>query len=430
MKPADPDIKIKIPFQLHQSGRFDEASKIYQNLIAGDPGHHEAMNLLGLVALQSGQYAEAIKLIAAADLAPDNARYLSNLGEAYRKDGQYAAAIGRLEQALKVEPSLAGVAAKLGKALLENNEGVKAISAFRRAVKIDAENADIYNDLAAAYIRQGLATDAVSTWQKALEIDPGHALVRSNLGVALRDLGRLDEAIELYRTALEANPDLPEAHANLGIALREKGLIDQAIQSFDRAIALKPDNVNALYMHALVYDFKADDPNFARLSAALQSATLTTYHKILLNFALAKASDQTGRYDVAYQHLQRGNDGMATYAAYDIDAHRDEISSGISAFPTVRGATPEAQAIAAKPIFVTGISRSGKTLIESILSCNGDVFPALEHAGWTRAFNEKLYQNNLSKTFPACVSGLTSDDITDIGKSYWQEMKALSNAAR
>lgn len=430
--PADLDKTIKTAFQLHQSGRFDEAAKIYRALIAEHPGHHEAINLLGLVALQTERFVRAIELIATAvKLAPDNARYLSNLGEALRKDGQNTAAIKRLERALEIEPELPGVDAKLGKALLANGEAAKAIPVIRRALDVEPDSVESYNDLATACISLGLTSDAAANWQRALAIDSGHLQARLNLAVAFRELGRVDEAITLYRTSLEEEPELSKNHTNLGIALREKGLIDEAIQSFERAIALQPDDIEALYLHALVYDFKPQSPHFDRLRDASQLPDLNTSQKSLLNFAMARASDQMGQYDQAFEYYRLGNEAKAREAPYDAGAHRDQISSVINTFSTfdIGNRATEAPDGQTQPVFVLGISRSGKSLVEKILACHDDVFPAMEHTGWTNAFNDKLFQKNISEPFPASVQRLSHADVFDIGQAYLKDMQGLSDAA-
>jgi len=428
--PADPDKNINTAFQLHQSGRLDEAAKIYRALIAGDPAHHEAINLLGLVALQTGRFVRAIELIAAAvKLAPDNARYLSNLGEAFRKDGRYAAAIKRLELALEIEPGLAGVDAKLGKASLANGEAAKSVPALRRALEIEPDSVESYNDLATACISLGMTSEAASNWQNALAIDPGNSRARANLAVAFRELGRQDEAIDLYRTSLEEEPELSKNHTNLGIALGEKGLTEEAIQSFERAIALQPDDFEALYLHALAYDFEPQSPHFERLRDASQSPDLTNYERILLNFALAKASDQMGQYDQAFAYYRLGNEAKAEELVYDAGAHRAQISGVIKTFPTSDKGAFKVPAGQTQPVFVLGMSRSGKTLVEKMLSCHDDVFPAMEHTGWTNAYNNKLFQKEISKPFPASAEGLSAEDIFDIGQAYLKDMAGLSNAA-
>jgi Flp pilus assembly protein TadD len=429
-KTIDVKSKLKIAFRLHQTGRLAEAAKIYGGVLRDDPANHQAANLSGLAALQSGAYVEAIELISTAvEAAPHNAGYRSNLGEAYRQNGQLGDAIQAFRKALALEPGLAGVDAKLGKALLDEGDGVKAISAFRRAVRIDPESADTFNNLAAAYVSQGLMTEAVASWRSALEVDSSHHQARSNLGVALRELGRLDEAIALYETSLQINADMPEAHCNFGVDLREKGDLAGAVRSLDRALVLKPGYVDALYMHALAHDFVEGDAQFERLRAAARSADNNDYQNILLNFALGKACDQIGCYDDAFANYRRGNDGMSAFAAYDAVVHRAEISDVIEAFPAVAAAAGAVED-GVTPIFVLGISRSGKTLVENVLASHGAVFAALEHGGWTKALNDKLFAKQIPRAFPAGAAGLSDPDIQDIGAAYRSDLAALSPDSR
>ena len=69
----------------HQQGRVDEAARLYQAILAVQPGHPEALHLLGGVAHQRGDHAHAVELIVRAITAnPGDAMYHANLAEAYR----------------------------------------------------------------------------------------------------------------------------------------------------------------------------------------------------------------------------------------------------------------------------------------------------------------------------------------------------------
>ena len=63
--PADrPDIQEAIA--LHRSGRLHEAAQAYSEILAGDPGHFDALHLLGLVKHQQGDPIEGLRWVAAA----------------------------------------------------------------------------------------------------------------------------------------------------------------------------------------------------------------------------------------------------------------------------------------------------------------------------------------------------------------------------
>ncbi len=74
---------------LHRAGRFVQAEAAYRAMLDPDPGHADALHLLGVIASQRGQFEQAIELISRAlASAPSTVQYLVNLGEAYRRGGR------------------------------------------------------------------------------------------------------------------------------------------------------------------------------------------------------------------------------------------------------------------------------------------------------------------------------------------------------
>lgn len=63
MTPITIDQVIQIAQQHHQAGRLAEAEKIYRQVLAQEPNHAQALNLLGLLAGQVGRADAALELI-------------------------------------------------------------------------------------------------------------------------------------------------------------------------------------------------------------------------------------------------------------------------------------------------------------------------------------------------------------------------------
>jgi predicted Zn-dependent protease len=67
----------------HQANRLDEAEQLYRAVLSADPDQADALHLLGVVAHQRGQHAQAVELIGqAVRLRPETAAFHLNLGEA------------------------------------------------------------------------------------------------------------------------------------------------------------------------------------------------------------------------------------------------------------------------------------------------------------------------------------------------------------
>ncbi len=68
---------------LHQAGDLQRAAIAYQQILASDPTHSDALHLSGVIAHQQGQNEQAVELIQrAVALQPEQATFHSNLGAA------------------------------------------------------------------------------------------------------------------------------------------------------------------------------------------------------------------------------------------------------------------------------------------------------------------------------------------------------------
>src|SRR5262249_55811621 len=89
----------------HQSGRLEQAARIYQSILARQPDHADALHLLGVTALQQGNPARAVELIGrAVAVNPSAVAFHCNLAEAYRALGQLYRAAGCCRLALRLRP--------------------------------------------------------------------------------------------------------------------------------------------------------------------------------------------------------------------------------------------------------------------------------------------------------------------------------------
>ncbi len=170
----------------HRAGHLAEAEQGYRGILEQCPSHSDALHLLGVIALQTGQIDPALALIQrAAALRPDVASYRNNLGlvlERAARDGE-------------------------------------ARAAFEAAIELDPQYAEAFNNLGQLLMRGDELVAAEECLRRAIELAPDYAEPRVNLGNLLKDCGELDEAIASYRRAIALRPDLSPLHSNLLLAL-------------------------------------------------------------------------------------------------------------------------------------------------------------------------------------------------------------------
>jgi tetratricopeptide (TPR) repeat protein len=88
---------------LHQRGQLGEAERLYRQVLKQHPDNLDALNLLGVLALQTGRNEEAIDLIGRALARNDRvADFHNNIAEAYRRSGRLDAAAAHFAKAAEL----------------------------------------------------------------------------------------------------------------------------------------------------------------------------------------------------------------------------------------------------------------------------------------------------------------------------------------
>ncbi|MFQ5935084.1 MAG: tetratricopeptide repeat protein [Acidiferrobacterales bacterium] len=259
-------------FEHHRAGELKQAEALYRQVLISQPDHPDALNLLGLIAVQNAQYKDALQLFERAiHINPDFPDYHNNRGGALRALQRLDQAIAAHQQALALNPDLAESHNHLGAALYEAGRSSEAASAFRKALALKPDFAEACNNLGMALQAQGQLADAAETYRRALALDPAYAEARNNLGVALQAQGKLTEAISCLKQALRltASVDMAQLEYNLGNVFHEAGQLDEAVTCYRRALSLKPDHTQAHsnLLMSMVYQ------------AGLDSAAVLAEHK-------------------------------------------------------------------------------------------------------------------------------------------------------
>lgn len=247
-------------FRLHQAGRLAEAEVWYRRVLAAEPNHADALNLLGVVANQVGRHDLAVELIRQAIRQNgQNPDYFSNLGNAFYGRGKLDEAVAAYRRAISIKPDHAESLSNLGVTLLGQGKLDEAVAAYRRAIGIKPDYAEAHSNLGNALKEQGQLAEAVAAYRQAISIKPDHAKAYSNLGNALREQGKHDEAVAACRQAISIKPDIAEAYSNLGVGLQEQGKLDEAVAAFRQAISIKPGYAEAFsnLLFCLNYDDKS-----------------------------------------------------------------------------------------------------------------------------------------------------------------------------
>lgn len=235
---------LKAAVGQHERGDLAAAKALYEQILAAQPNHVDALHLLGVIDSQEGRHADAVQRIEQAiAVGGENAVLYGNLGNAWNSLGNDEQAIVCFRRAIELNAKFADAHFNLGNVLREQRKTDEAIACYRRALELKPENAQTHNNLGIALQHSGAAAEAVAAYRRALALQPEFAEGLNNLGGLLQEQGYVDEAIFCLRKALALKPNYATAFCNLGSALKDQGSLEEAITCYRRAREIQSDYV-------------------------------------------------------------------------------------------------------------------------------------------------------------------------------------------
>jgi len=244
--------KLSQAFALHTAGQIAKAEPLYREILQAEPKHFDALHMLGVVYLQSGRTAEALRLITKAVTLNPTATALNNQGNALQALERYEDALASYDKAVTAKPDYTEALKNRIAMLQALHRHSEAIAANDALIAVNPGNAEAYTNRGVSQHALGHYGEALASYEKALALNPRLAAALNNRGDALRMLGRLDEALESYARAVAIDPNLTQAVINSAGTLRALRRYDEALKAYDRVLSANPAHAGALSNRAIV----------------------------------------------------------------------------------------------------------------------------------------------------------------------------------
>lgn len=239
-------------------GRADEAEALCVDIIRHHPQHADALQLLGLVALQRGDSAAGIRSLSASLQAnPRNPFAHCNLGNALLESSQVEAALEHFRRALELMPAFAGGHYSQGNALMNLQRHSEALESFDRALSCQGNYPEALNNRGNALLALAEPERALESYQRAVQLRPAFALALANCAKVLIDSSRFQEALRVLDRLVLLQPDDAQTFYDRGQCWVRLEGSDQALQDFDRALMLRPDFAAAWYARGMILRARA-----------------------------------------------------------------------------------------------------------------------------------------------------------------------------
>lgn len=211
--------------------------------------------------------------------------------------------------------------------------------------------------------------EAIDSYNKLLALKPADRGY-NNLGVIYEEIGLYDKAIECLQNALAKKPDTIEYLMHLASCYRKQYNNEKAEEIYRKILALKPDNTKVYRRITLCTHYQTlDNDDFKNIHRILKEKTLSNDQLEQCYFALGKIYNDCNDYDNAFQYHELGNNIRKQTRFFNLDKHADKIYGLMDTFkPEYFEHFTDIGNYSSKPVFIIGLSRAGKTLIERLLN--------------------------------------------------------------
>ncbi|QYD69774.1 tetratricopeptide repeat protein [Paraburkholderia edwinii] len=199
----------------YAAGRFDEAARLLQGVLASAPDHGEAHAGLGFIAARQGDHARAAEhLVAASTRIPMPVDDLNFAAQVCQSAQRHDDAIALFERCLAQFPnhiaSLHGVAMSL----VQAGNLPRALEKLEQLCKLQPQSAEAHYNRGNLLGQMERFDDERMAYEYAIKLKPRFVPAYTNLGVVLRDLGRFDDAMLQFKKALAIDPNDAGARTN------------------------------------------------------------------------------------------------------------------------------------------------------------------------------------------------------------------------
>ncbi len=398
----------------------NRAATAFSRVITLEPDYRDAWRLFGDALIKTGQAAEA--------------------GEAYVRNHElWARRLEKLEAAaddgrgpfllryLAANPTDVNISLLAAQLEIKVNRFGDAEARLVEVLRLVPDFRLARFALAQALHRQTKAEEAIRQLDILLETDPRNVACLNLKGLALSHLGDYARALAYYEKLLGENSNNAAYWVSYGHVLKTVGRFEDAVAAMRKAIALRPNLGEAYWQLADLKIYRFTEVEIVAMQGALAGA-LSPRNRALIHFALGKALEDAKDYRQSFEEYAKGNAERRALVQYAADAFTAMVERSEALFTKefflARAASGDA---APDPIFIVGLTRSGSTLIEQMLSAH----PQIEGTAELPAMDVLVAEiRTRFGAYPGGVGELDRDALARLGAEYIARTRAHRKTSR
>lgn len=294
----------------------------------------------------------------------------------------------------------------------------------------DESDADAHKLVGYTYYIRGFFNEALAHFTRASELLPTAPDVFANLGKVLTQMGRTEESDRAFDEALRLQPRFPEALEGKAELLVMTDRNDEAYELLLPMAGSAEETPRIAQILAEIERQKGrPEQSIEHARRLLDRPTTPPMAQRRLCFEIGRAFDDMNKYDEAFAAFAKGN--ACDAHPFNPREHEASVTELMRVFSRKNLKQMQRSSVDSDaPVFVTGMPRSGTTLVEQII----DAHPEAHGAGELNILPEivKSIQDRLGtqRPYPQCAQLLTRKSAAMLGQAYLDFILPLAPGAR
>jgi len=198
--------KFQQAFSLHKEGRYQDAKKIYTEILYKTPDDFNCLHHLGLIARKNKEYVSAFELISKALITnPNSSEAHFNLGNVLIDLKRIHEAVKSYDLAIKIKPDYELYLVR-GNALVDLKDLDTALVSYEESIALKPDCFLAFVNKGAVLVRLRDFDEAIASYDEAIKIKPTNILARYQKGLALKAMGNVEEAKKIFEVLIKTQP--------------------------------------------------------------------------------------------------------------------------------------------------------------------------------------------------------------------------------
>ena len=304
----------------------------------------------------------------------------------------------------------------VGMALISLEKYDDALKILNQAMKLGENNIFVLNNLGLAHHFLKNFETAEACFNRILKIKKDYLHTFINYANLKKFLHLNTEALKILKTAEKYHPNNFLLHHNIANLYQVMGDFKNCNLYFEKSLALNPSfTINDRLISMSKKYKKKDDKHLEYLKKKVSNEKFNEGQKMHLYFALGKAYDDLDDFYNSFANYKKANDIQNKLQKYDLKLEKDILLNikkhfSLDKFELNKPTNK-------KIIFIVGMTRSGTSLIEQVLSSHDKVYGAGELSFLTEAINNLFLPKNLPNS-EFTINTINKDNLNYIKKYY------------